>query len=86
MLGYRKNIGKFCSLSTAVLCIRIRKNPKLLAGSKSEKKFGFGFVSRNCFKIKTAVKNRRSNTLKGKKLTFFSWKTYFSVVQIPEHI
>jgi hypothetical protein len=30
------------------------------------------------------LKNRRFN--KKKKVTFFSWKTFSSVVQIPEHI
>jgi hypothetical protein len=45
-----------------VLWIRIRKNPKILAGSESgiRKKFGFG--SRHYCKIKIFVKNRRSKT------------------------
>jgi hypothetical protein len=41
----RKNSQRrqiFYELST-VLQIRIRKNPKLFAGSESEKKLGFGF-------------------------------------------
>jgi hypothetical protein len=35
-------------------------NPKFLAGSESEKKFGFG--SRYCYKIKITQKNQRLNT------------------------
>jgi hypothetical protein len=50
-----------------------------------KKKFGFGFGSITVVK-KCLVKNRRSNNWKRKKRKFFSWKTFFSVVQIPEHI
>jgi hypothetical protein len=45
------------------------------------KKFEFGFGCKHCCKIKKhCVKNRRTNT------KLFSSKTFFYVVQIPEHI
>jgi hypothetical protein len=58
----------------AVLWIRIRKNPKVLAGSESEKKLGFG--SRHCCRMKICVKNRRSNTWK-RKILWFSIENFF---------
>jgi hypothetical protein len=50
----------------AVLWIRIRNNPNVLAGSESEceKKFGFGYGLgfRHCCRMKFFVKNQKSNT------------------------
>jgi hypothetical protein len=52
------------------------KESESLAGSDSEKKFGFG--SSHCCRMK--------NTWKRKKIMFFYWKNFFSDVRVPEHI
>jgi hypothetical protein len=67
----------------AVLWIRIRNNPNVLAGSESEKKFGFGF--RHCCRMKICEKSKIKH-LKEKNLRFFYWKCFFSDVQVSEHI
>jgi hypothetical protein len=71
-------------LPIAVLWIRIRKNPKVLTVSESEKKFGFG--SRHCCRMKIFMKIRRSNTWKRKILFYSIETTIFSDVQVLEHI
>jgi hypothetical protein len=73
----------------AVLWIRIRKKPEVLAGSESEKKFGFGhgFGFRHCCGMKNLVKIADQPLEREKKLCFsigkfFLWRTG----QVPEHI
>jgi hypothetical protein len=62
-----------------VLWIPIRKNPQVLAGSESEKKFGYGFVLYNeKFFEKSQIKHLKMR----KKIMFFYWK----LVQVPYHI
>jgi hypothetical protein len=48
--------------SQAVLWIRIRNNANVLAGSESDKKFGYGIGFRHCCRMKICVKNQKSNT------------------------
>jgi hypothetical protein len=67
-----QRVPTYFSMLQVVLWIRIRKNPKVFAGSESEKKvrIRIRIGSRHCCRMKLFVKNRRSNTRKRKILCF----------------
>jgi hypothetical protein len=54
--------------------------------SESEKMFGYGFRFRYCCNTQHFYEKSQIKHLKKRKVCFFYWKTFFSVLQVPEHI